>query len=47
MGENDFVQKFNYSKNSNRKQIATTVVASFVSAVVGGACALGVYVGVK
>lgn len=47
MGENDFVQKFNYSKNSNRKQIATTVVASFVSAVVGGACALGVYVGVN
>lgn len=47
MGENDFVQKFNYSKNSNRKQIATTVVASFVSAVVGGACALGVYVGLN
>lgn len=34
-------------KNSNRKQIATTVVASFVSAVVGGACALGVYVGLN
>lgn len=47
MEENDFVQKFNYSKNSNRKQIATTVVASFVSAVVGGACALGVYVGLN
>ena len=47
MGENDFVQKFNYSKNSNRKQIATTVVASFVSAVVGGACAFGVYVGLN
>lgn len=47
MGENDFVQKFNYSKNSNKKQIATTVVASFVSAVVGGACALGVYVGLN
>ena len=47
MGENDFVQKFNYSKNSNRKQIAPTVVASFVSAVVGGACALGVYVGLN
>lgn len=47
MGENDFVQKFNYSKNSNRKQIATTVVASFVSAVVGGACVLGVYVGLN
>lgn len=47
MGENDFVQKFNYSKNSNRKQIATTVVTSFVSAVVGGACALGVYVGLN
>lgn len=47
MGENDFVQKFNYSKKSNRKQIATTVVASFVSAVVGGACALGVYVGLN
>lgn len=47
MGENDFVQKFNYSKNSNRKQIATTVVASFVSAVVGGACALVVYVGLN
>lgn len=47
MGENDFVQKFNYPKNSNRKQIATTVVASFVSAVVGGACALGVYVGLN
>lgn len=47
MGENDFVQKFNYSKKSNKKQIATTVVASFVSAVVGGACALGVYVGLK
>lgn len=47
IGENDFVQKFNYSKNSNRKQIATTVVASFVSAVVGGACALGVYVGLN
>ena len=47
MGENDFVQKFNYSKNSNRKQIATTVVASFVSAVGGGACALGVYVGLN
>lgn len=47
MGENDFVQKFNYSKNSNRKQIATTVVASFVSAIVGGACALGVYVGLN
>lgn len=47
MGENDFVQKFNYSKNSNRKQIATTVVASLVSAVVGGACALGVYVGLN
>ena len=47
MGEKDFVQKFNYSKNSNRKQIATTVVASFVSAVVGGACALGVYVGLN
>ena len=47
MGENDFVQKFNYSKNSNRKKIATTVVASFVSAVVGGACALGVYVGLN
>lgn len=47
MGENDFVQKFNYSKNSNRKQIATTVVASFVSAVVGGACALGVYIGLN
>lgn len=47
MGENVFVQKFNYSKNSNRKQIATTVVASFVSAVVGGACALGVYVGLN
>ena len=41
------MQKFNYSKNSNRKQIATTVVASFVSAVVGGACALGVYVGLN
>ena len=47
MGENDFVQKFNYSKKSNKKQIATTVVASFVSAVVGGACALGVYVGLN
>lgn len=47
MGENDFVQKFNYSKNSNKKQIATTIVASFVSAVVGGACALGVYVGLN
>lgn len=47
MGENDFVQKFNYSKASNRKQITTTVVASFVSAVVGGACALGVYVGLN
>ena len=43
MGENDFVQKFNYSKKSNKKQIATTVVASFV----GGACALGVYVGLN
>ncbi len=47
MGENDFVQKFNYSKKSNKKQIATTVVASFVSAVVGGACALGFYVGLN
>lgn len=47
MGENDFVQKFNYSKKSNKKQIVTTVVASFVSAVVGGACALGVYVGLN
>lgn len=47
MGENDFVQKFNYSKKTDKKQIATTVVASFVSAVVGGACALGVYVGLN
>ena len=47
MGENDFVQKFNYSKNSNKKQIATTVVASFVSAAVVGACVLGVYVGLN
>lgn len=47
MGENDFVQKFNYSKNSNKRQIANTVVTSFVSAVVGGACALGVYVGLN
>ena len=47
MGEYVFVQTFHYSKNSNRKQIATTVVASFVSAVVGGACALGVYVGLN
>ena len=47
IGENVFVQKFNYSKKSNKKQIATTVVASFVSAVVGGACALGVYVGLN
>ena len=43
MGENDFVQKFNYSKNSNRKQIATTVVASFVSAVVGEVLVLLVF----
>lgn len=44
---NDFVHKFNYSKKSNRKNVYTTIVASFISAIIGGACALGIYLGVS
>lgn len=44
---NDFIQKFSYSKNLNKKQICSTIITSFVSAIVGGACALGIYVGLS
>lgn len=43
---NDFVHKFNYSKKADHKNIYTTIVASFLSAILGGACALGIYIGI-
>lgn len=44
---NDFVHKFNYSKKADHKNIYTTIVASFLSAILGGACALGIYIGIN
>lgn len=45
MDENGFIQKFNYSKNSNRKQICSIIIVSFISAIIGGACSLCIYAG--
>ena len=45
MEDNGFVKKFEYSKSSNRKQVYTTILISFISAIIGGSCALGIYFG--
>ena len=45
MDENGFIQKFNYSKSSNRKQICSIIIVSFISAIIGGACSLCIYAG--
>lgn len=44
---NGFVQKFNYSGNSKSRGVGTIIVTSFISAVVGGACALGIFIGIN
>ena len=44
---NGFVQKVNYSKNSNGRSIGTIIITSFISAIVGGACALGIFFGLN
>ncbi len=45
---NDFTYKFDHpQKSSSRKTIYTTILTSFISAIVGGACALGIYVNVS
>ena len=41
----DFVQKFNSPKKAHNG-FSTTILTSFISAVVGGACALGIYTGI-
>ena len=45
MEDNGFVKKFEYSKSSNRKKVYTTILISFISAIIGGSCALGIYFG--
>ena len=45
MEDNGFVKKFEYSKSSNRKQVYTTILISFISAIIGGSCASGIYFG--
>lgn len=45
MKNNDFVQSFENSKKSNNKQTYSLFLTSFISAIVGGTCALAVYTG--
>jgi len=40
---NDFVQKFEYSKKSNNKNVLSTILVSFLSALVGAICAIYIY----
>lgn len=44
MEDNNFVQKFNKTKICNNKYIVAIVLSSFISAIIGGACALGIYI---
>ena len=46
MEDNNFVQKFDVNQKSNSKQIFSAVLISFISAIIGGACALGIYLGI-
>lgn len=44
---NDFVQKFDYSKKSNHSNnVLTTILTAFISAVVGAICAIMIYSGI-
>ena len=46
MEDNNFVQKFDVNKTSSTKQIFSAILISFISAIIGGACALGIYIGI-
>ena len=46
MEDNNFVQKFDVNQKSNSKQIFSAILISFISAIIGGACALGIYLGI-
>ena len=46
MEDNNFVQKFDVNQKSNSKQIFSAVLISFIFAIIGGACALGIYLGI-
>ena len=46
MEDNNFVQKFDVNPKSNSKQIFSAILISFISAIIGGACALGIYLGI-
>lgn len=44
---NDFIQKFDYSKKSNHtNNVLTTILTAFISAVVGAICAIMIYSGI-
>lgn len=44
---NDFIQKFDYSKKSNHtNNVLTTILIAFISAVVGAICAIMIYSGI-
>ncbi len=43
----DFAQKFNYTKRNRHNSFSTTILTSFISAVIGGSCALGIYTGIN
>lgn len=47
MDDNNFVKSFDSPKVSNHKQLLTTIIASFISAIVGGACVLFIYTGLN
>ena len=44
--KDDFIQKFNYSQSDKKSGIGTTILTSVISAIIGGACAVGIYAGV-
>lgn len=46
MEDNNFVQKFDVNQKSNSKQIFSAILISFISAIIGGSCALGIYLGI-
>ena len=46
MEDNNFVQKFDVKQKSNSKQIFSAILISFISAIIGGSCALGIYLGI-
>lgn len=43
---NDFFQKFDYSGKASRNSIYSTILVSFVSAIIGAICAILIYVGI-